>query len=844
MPICVDQIADFLQHHPRFNGAATPELRRASGMVIREIMEEANARQMEFPTESMGEAIHKAAEEIATQKRIASMIERKNALLTIKKTGNQFNAIRGYDDWGDGFKARLVGMNNPRPGTRMSTAARGQYLRQKYFVGQMAEMDKLGLVKEFESGNLDRDIMVELAELNKTEGAQPGRSGITEARQIAEVLHKWQRVSVGRLNRAGAHIGHLEGFITSQMHDMDKVRQVGFEQWLGDILPELDADRTFRKVPPEGREMFLREAYRQITVGMHSTPEATPTPAFRTSPNLARKVSEHRVLHFKDADSFFRYNQKYGYDSLAIANMHQLERAAERTALLEDWGPNPKHTLGLVQERLRRAAVDDPAQMDRIAGRGGNLPHMINTYWKEVSGEARYMHRNMGATLAMTARAVNNMSMLGNVVLSSFNDVPAWASEANYQGAPFLRSVWDAFRVLLDTSGASKEVSSCLSVGYEGMQYVRYTGEDYIPGTLAKWQQRFFKLSGLTWWTNTLKRGAAKIYSHELALARNLTFDQLPPRRRAILEQYGIDARRWDIIRQFAVRDFNGEPHVVSDAIQEVPNEVLYPHTHGQKEIVQLLPGEMERIGREIQQFRDSLEESLGAYFVESVDRAVPTPNARIRGMIHQGLERGTWAGEAIRLMMQFKSFPITYATNVLGRSVRGMGKADTGGLVKLILAQTVFGYLSGVTKDFAKGRTPRDPTKLNTWLAALQQGGGLGIYGDFLLGETNRFGRSALETAAGPTFSAVADLDEIRARLMFGQDAKSQAFYFAKNRMPFINLFYTRAALDYLIFYQMQESMNPGYLRRMERRVEKENNQTFIIPPSRVNRAMRGAVQ
>jgi hypothetical protein len=30
-----------------------------------------------------------------------------------------------------------------------------------------------------------------------------------------------------------------------------------------------------------------------------------------------------------------------------------------------------------------------------------------------------------------------------------------------------------------------------------------------------------------------------------------------------------------------------------------------------------------------------------------------------------------------------------------------------------------------------------------------------------------------------------------------------------------------------------MQEAINPGYLRRMEERIQKENNTTFMFPPS-----------
>ena len=50
---------------------------------------------------------------------------------------------------------------------------------------------------------------------------------------------------------------------------------------------------------------------------------------------------------------------------------------------------------------------------------------------------------------------------------------------------------------------------------------------------------------------------------------------------------------------------------------------------------------------------------------------------------------------------------------------------------------------------------------------------------------------------------------------------------------MPFVNLFYTKAALGHLVLFQLQESINPGFLQRMERRIQKENGQTFVLPPS-----------
>ena len=121
---------------------------------------------------------------------------------------------------------------------------------------------------------------------------------------------------------------------------------------------------------------------------------------------------------------------------------------------------------------------------------------------------------------------------------------------------------------------------------------------------------------------------------------------------------------------------------------------------------------------------------------------------------------------------------------------------------------------------------------------AAFLQGGGAGIYGDFIFGEMrNRFGGGVLNTVAGPVFGTAEDIMDIYGRVKAGDDAAAKAFRVAVNNTPFLNMFYTRMALDYLLLYNIQEQLNPGYLRRMERRIEKENGQTFLIKPSEVVR-------
>jgi hypothetical protein len=83
----------------------------------------------------------------------------------------------------------------------------------------------------------------------------------------------------------------------------------------------------------------------------------------------------------------------------------------------------------------------------------------------------------------------------------------------------------------------------------------------------------------------------------------------------------------------------------------------------------------------------------------------------------------------------------------------------------------------------------------------------------------------------------SVEDLADIVGRLKSGDDAASQSFRFLVDHLPGFNPFYVRSALNYLVLYRIQEWLNPGAMKRMERRIAKENGQTFLVPPSTVVR-------
>ncbi|EOZ8311753.1 hypothetical protein ACUODG_005927, partial [Pseudomonas aeruginosa] len=367
----------------------------------------------------------------------------------------------------------------------------------------------------------------------------------------------------------------------------------------------------------------------------------------------------------------------------------------------------------------------------------------------------------------------------------------------------------------------------------------------------------FFRLNGLSWWTDANKASAGLMMSHNLAQSRRHAWGSLNPDLRRALSLYDLDAGKWDLLREMDTRMADGRDYMTPDGVADITDERIAQYLGDQDRPVS--PGA-------IRETRQDLERSLRAYINDRVTYAVLEPDARTRSIMNQGTQPGTVPGDLLRFVTQFKSFPAAYMQKTLGRELYGRGYTPAGlgenfrggrdliralrngngerlALAQLVLWTTAFGYLSMASKDVAKGREPRNPDDYKTWVAAMAQGGGLGIFGDYLFGEANRFGNSALESAAGPTLSTTADLMNLWARAKEGEDTAASLLRIAQNNTPFLNLFYSRIVLDHLLFYSIQEALNPGSLRRTEQRIQKENDQQFLIRPSQSYIDTAGAI-
>jgi hypothetical protein len=226
--------------------------------------------------------------------------------------------------------------------------------------------------------------------------------------------------------------------------------------------------------------------------------------------------------------------------------------------------------------------------------------------------------------------------------------------------------------------------------------------------------------------------------------------------------------------------------------------------------------------GIDVKILRKSADKFM-AMVLDEQNMAVAVPGARERTTMDMGTIKNTYLGEISRAFWQFKSFGLSYFNNNLQRAMSLDSKSSTAAYA---------------AKEVVNGR---DPLKMDSGkfaFKALLASGGLGLFGDFLFSESTQHGTSYLGAAAGPTISKAEQLLQLTAgnstRAARGEKTHvgAEALRLGNSMNPLGTLWFTKSAFNHMVLQNLQESLSPGYLRRMTQRAQREFGQSFYWKP------------
>ncbi len=616
-----------------------------------------------------------------------------------------------------------------------------------------------------------------------------------------------------RFNAAGGHIGKLDNYGLPQSHSAQLVRQVSFPEWRDFITPKLAVSKMIdRDTGMPFTPAKLEDALRKVYDGIRTEGYDSRTPGGAGGKALYNRHAEERFLHFASADDWLAYNERFGaagpFDSL----MAHIDRMSRDIAAMEILGPNPDATIRFVQDTLIKSAQNLEGDAGKAIDAAKAGASRLEDLWDEYMGRNQ-APESRGLALGFSAfRAVQTSAKLGAAILSATGDFAMSAYTRRFNGLSETKMMGEYLRLF--RPGSVEDQKAAIRMGAIADHWAetsaamnRLAGQELTHEWARKLADRTLRLSGLSRHTMALRSAHAMQVVGMMTGQAGKSWDRLHKDFRGMLDRYGIGEQGWDIIRH-------------SEKTQERGADWLMPRN---------IPD---------QAMRNKVLEMIHS----EVDYAVPTVDLRTRTTINSIGKKGTWVGEIARSAFLFKSFGITVLATHGRRALDQQGAFNK---VKYAAALTVLTTLAGALsvqlKEMQKGRDPQPMQSKEFWAKAMAQGGGWGIFGDFVGASENRFGGGFSETMAGPTVqtaSNVADLTIGNAfRAARGDDTQfwKGTLKIMRQEVPVLSsLWYAKPVYDRLMLNTMDRMMNPDHDETVARMLKKaqDSGTGYYLPP------------
>lgn len=710
---------------------------------------------------------------------------------------------------------------------------------------------------------------------------------------IAKIFDRYQKISLREQRRRGVDIGEIEGRMLHQSHDKwalrnfangsrtgatrsairdllgkalpDRWVKIGddahMKAWIEFVAPLLE-DTTY-----DGRavdQAYLEGSYsllagfkepskdRDLLNGKYSV-GGVPGEAARLS-NLGRNMK------FKGPEEWAKYQKRCGNPDILANFFSEQASTARSLGIIDIYGPGGENTRATLHQAIGQQLVGKQA-MDWQDGRKKR-----ETQWAVTSGKINSEGSEIIANAGSNARSLVNSTIMGGSILSQAPDMAnagKWRAlrfnrgangvftegaaqlqdfARSVSGSPKIRQVLEACRADLDAT-----VGGLLRAVEDGDS----------RGFTANMVEKLYKYQGATWFNRNNRNASTLGFSAWLGSESRLNFDSIEPTTREMLLNHEIRGNTWDLIRKSELIAEDGRSYLTPEGVAGIPEADIAAH--------------IEKLGRKptdanIAQWREDAKFKITAMLADEVGKSLLEPTGRQRATATGGIAAGTVSGQFVRFAWQCKSFAIAqiqrgWMSEIRGRSSDPRARVRSGSgshylaVANYITALTALGYVSYTLKGWASGvnrpgmfeKGNEDDKVLffdlpmiddRVLFAAMNQGGGLGIYGDFLFADADRFGGGFMQTVSGPTIGKLEDAYKLwrAAKTADSEDAgklANQAVRMLKGATPFGNLWWSRQIMDRLIWWNLQESINPAGLRRLEDAAKKRGDTYIFTRPT-----------
>jgi hypothetical protein len=652
-------------------------------------------------------------------------------------------------------------------------------------------------------------------------------TGDVSAREMAQAWKTTAETLRKKFNKAGGNVPKREDWGLPQNHDRFQIKAAGYQKWREFIVPRLDRNKMIDEqtgLPFNDLrlDMALEDVYKTITSDGFN--KLNPGSGGRGK-ILGNRRQDHRFLSFKSADSWMEYQQQFGDANVFDVMVSHVKNMSRDIALMEILGPNPAATTNFIKQKLRKPAEESADE--KLIDKAKKTGKRIDEFYAAVTGRNNAPIDGRFASVFAGLRQTLQSAQLGAASISAITDLNFQRMARQFSGLSQTKTL-QQYLDYLNPLGAKEKGELAISSGLiaEGWTslaagQMRFVGDMSGPEVTRRISDFVMRASFLSPMTSAGRWAFGMEFQGNVARNAAKTFDELDPNFRSTMERYNIGSEQWDVIRSTDPYDERGAKFIR-------PTDL------------------MDRADVD-----EALREDVATRFLEMINTetnfAVPSNSLRGRVFLTGETQPGTVSGEISRSFAMYKNFGVTVVNTHLMRGMQLEGAGTKGAyFANLIISTTMMGALALQLKQMADGKDPRDmfgdgEETAKFWFAAFMQGGGLGIFGDFLNSGTNRFGGGFAETVAGPVAGFVDDTLKLTVGNLYqaatGQDtnAAGELVKFTQRYLPGSSLWYSRLALERKVWDQLQLMTDPkarSKMRRAETRARREFGQEYWWGP------------
>jgi hypothetical protein len=642
-----------------------------------------------------------------------------------------------------------------------------------------------------------------------------------------------------RYNAAGGDVGKLEDWHYPQSWSQARVASAAgdpsasLEKFTADMLPLLDrgkylnADGT--RMSDDDLKGMLAHVFDTITTDGANKTEAefkrqtkagTPTSTYSGSGFgglLANRMSAHRALFFKDADSYLSAQGLYGEQSLWPALTNHIRSIARDIGMVETLGPNPEAAFKYFNQRTQ---LDELRASPASANKINSAAKYNDALYKTVSGNDGVVNDKILAA-GQAFRNFETAAKLGRVVITALGDEAGMASTAFANKVPWSETLMRELTYLNPANGEDRDAASHAGLGLnrligglnrfgqEDMQLIGGSGPaDAIRNFTSKLATGVLNASGAEGMWDTRRKALGSVlmsylgkWTRQAENFKDLSFDDA-----GMLTRKGVGETDWQVWKRAELEDWGMKHGVLTpDSVWKIPDAKLAD------------------LGDPTALKRHASTLLLG-HVLEETGMGVMDTGARERTSMRFGTQAGTVAGELTRSALLFKSFSMSMMMKHWARAA-SMPTASSAAqyAATLLVTGTIMGAVANQLRNVISGKNPQNMAEPQFWGESVLRGGGLGFYGDFLYSEMTQHDTSLIPALLGPLATEAESVWNLTGAAAFkasrGErtDEGAKLIRFARGEIPFLNMWYTQAAFDHLIWNNFQEAASPGYLDRMQ---------------------------